>query len=160
MVRKIYIGSCYNIFMHSTELQYLLAIKPYGKNIAIPKDIMERLPRGTKPTILGDMDGALQQYRCPPNLHILEYPDFYKVHKDMRDPREDPIGHIVHDSPETGVALIAGGAAGMWVGKRIYNWRKKESGHPVLEAATAGFITALVIGGIVYYVGKLFRKNA
>jgi hypothetical protein len=47
--------------------------------------------------MLGDPDGAYRQYRCDPNIHMLEYPNEYEAHKDRVDPRKDSLEHLIHN---------------------------------------------------------------
>ncbi|MEA2075815.1 MAG: hypothetical protein U9O85_08845 [Euryarchaeota archaeon] len=75
----------------------MLAHRRFGENITISKEEIQNIPKGCKETLLGDPKGALKQYRCDSNIHILEYPDRYKVHKDRVDPRRDPLGHLIYD---------------------------------------------------------------
>jgi hypothetical protein len=59
-------------------------------------------------TLLGDPNGSLRQFRNSTGIHIREYSDYFEVHKDRVDPRKNPLGHLLIDSPET---LAAFGAA-------------------------------------------------
>ncbi|CAD7767123.1 MAG: hypothetical protein DNFNHJIP_00530 [Candidatus Argoarchaeum ethanivorans] len=90
-----------------SKLRKLLERKQFGENITIPKRDMQ-IPSGCRETLLGDPNGSHKQYRCDQNdqnIHILEYDDRYEVHKDRVDPRKDPLGHLISDSPETLTAL-------------------------------------------------------
>jgi hypothetical protein len=66
-------------------------------NILIPKEVRPIIDQQT--TFLGDKKGAIRQYRCG-NLHIREYRTHYSVHFDNLDPRIDPMGHLMLDTPE------------------------------------------------------------
>lgn len=127
-------------------LSKMLLNRKFGENIIIPKRKMRGIPRGCSETLLGDPDGALRQYRCNHNIHILEYPDKYKVHKDRVDPRKNPVGHLIYDSSETLAAL---GVAGV-IGKITYNMKKGKSKNAARKAIIWGIITG--IG--TYYLGK------
>ncbi|MHB2035764.1 MAG: hypothetical protein ACYCPW_03360 [Nitrososphaerales archaeon] len=82
---------------------------PILMEISISKDVLPSLEGyGFIETILGDRRGSTKQYRNSSGLHIREYHDKFVVHEDKVDPRVDPIGHLMKDSPET---LIAFGAA-------------------------------------------------
>ena len=59
-------------------------------------------------TLLGDPKGCLRQYRGANGLHVREYEEYFEIHRDQVDPRVDPLGHLLRDSPET---LAAFGAA-------------------------------------------------
>jgi hypothetical protein len=56
-------------------------------------------------TVLGDPEGCLRQYRNANRLHVREYEDYFEIHEDKIDPRVDPLGHLIRDSPETLVAF-------------------------------------------------------
>ena len=82
---------------------------PILMEISISKDVLPSLEiYGFTETILGDRKGSTKQYRSSSDLHVREYHDKFVVHEDKVDPRIDPIGHLMKDSPET---LIAFGAA-------------------------------------------------
>lgn len=77
--------------------------------ISISKDALPSIEEfGFEETILGDPKGSLKQYRNSTGLHVREYPDRFVIHRDRVDPREDPLGHLIKDSPETLLSL--GGA--------------------------------------------------
>jgi hypothetical protein len=59
-------------------------------------------------TILGDPKGSMNQYRNSSGVHVREYCDRFEIHVDMVDPRTNPLGHLITDSPET---ILAFGAA-------------------------------------------------
>jgi hypothetical protein len=61
-------------------------------------------------TIMGDPDGSLRQYRNSTGMHIREFEEYFEVHKDQVDPRVNPLGHLIRDSPET---LAAFGTASL-----------------------------------------------
>jgi hypothetical protein len=74
----------------------------------ISKEVLPSLEGlGFAETILGDPDGSLRQFRNATGIHIREYEDYFEVHKDRIDPRKDPLGHLIRDSPETILALGA-----------------------------------------------------
>jgi len=56
-------------------------------------------------TILGDPMGCLRQYRNSTGVHVREYEGYFEVHRDRIDPRGNPIGHLICDSPETVAAF-------------------------------------------------------
>jgi hypothetical protein len=145
------------IDIHS--LRELLEHRQPGVNITIPKSIMQKPPVGCEETILGDLDGAYKQYRCDPDIHMLEYPDMYKAHKDRFDPRKNPLNHLIYDSPETLAAVFAGITAGFAVREAIYNDRKGKSENVLLSATIGGSAAALITGLVIYYIVKRFRHN-
>ncbi|MHB8567265.1 MAG: hypothetical protein ACYC7D_13170 [Nitrososphaerales archaeon] len=71
------------------------------------KSVVSELPPDYEETILGDKMGALRQFRGRSGFHVREYEDRFVFHRDCRDPRKDPMGHLIHDSPETLLALGA-----------------------------------------------------
>lgn len=76
--------------------------------ISISKEVVPSLEEyGFVETVLGDPKGSERQYRNSTGLHAREYDDRFVVHRDEVDPRVDPIGHLVKDSPETLLALGA-----------------------------------------------------
>lgn len=135
-------------------LRKMLANRQFGENITISKWNMPKIPRECRETLLGDPEGAYKQYRCDPNIHILEYPDRYKVHKDRVDPGRDPLGHLICDSPETLPALGVAGTSGTVAGKIIYDKRKNKSKNATREAVIGGILTAIITGISTYYLGK------
>jgi hypothetical protein len=66
-------------------------------NIIVPKDVRPIIDYET--TFLGNGRGAIRQYRYG-NLHIREYRNYFAVHFDNLDPRIDPLGHLMLDTPE------------------------------------------------------------
>jgi len=74
--------------------------------ISISKEVLLSLEEyGFTETLLGDAKGSVRQYRNSSGLHVREYYDKFVVHEDKVDPRVDPIGHLIRDSPETLFAL-------------------------------------------------------
>lgn len=77
--------------------------------ISISKEVLPSLDDyDLTETVLGDPKGSTRQFRNSNGLHVREYDDRFEIHKDEIDPRVDPIGHLMRDSPE---ALFALGAA-------------------------------------------------
>jgi hypothetical protein len=80
-------------------------------SISISKEVLPSLDGlGFSETILGERRGSLRQYRNASGIHVREYPDRFVIHRDRVDPRSDPLGHLVKDSPET---LLAFGTASL-----------------------------------------------
>ncbi len=115
-----------------------------GNEIEVPKELREFMLEKAEETFLGQKNGANKQYRYG-NLHIREYDDKFLVHSDKVDPRENPLGHLIHDAPEVlvGLAFAALGGA-----KAISALKQKKS--PV-----AGIVGSLVLG----YAGYLITKK-
>lgn len=77
--------------------------------ISISKEVLPSLEGyNLEETILGEARGSIKQYRNSAGLHVREYEDSFVLHRDKIDPRTDPIGHLLRDSPEN---LVSFGAA-------------------------------------------------
>jgi len=79
-----------------------------GKKVWIPKSRMSMVPPGFERTWMGEPKGALAQYRGPDNLHLLEYPNGWELHRDFGNPRSigGLIVHIFLDAPEVGLSFL------------------------------------------------------
>ena len=60
---------------------------------------------------IGEYHGQIGDWRASiPNgqrgIHALEYKDFYKLHIDKYDPKKNPTGHLLHDSPGTLILMF------------------------------------------------------
>jgi hypothetical protein len=78
-------------------------------------------------TILGDPKGCIKQYRNSSGLHVREYSDRFVIHRDEVDPRDDPIGHLIRDSPET---LLSFGSA-LFISQRHRNASEDKSSSSI-----------------------------
>ena len=94
-------------FLHFTLPLFFGSEYRDNDEISIPKTVLPRLPEGYKETLLGDRRGAIRQFRHPSGLHVREYSDRFVIHRDSFDPRSHPVRHLIHDSPETILALGA-----------------------------------------------------
>ncbi len=112
--------------------------------IEVPKELREFMLEEAEETFLGKKNGAYKQYRYG-NLHIREYDNKFLVHTDKVDPRENPLGHLIHDAPEVLVGLAF---AALGVTKVRSALKQKKS--PV-----AGIVSSLVLG----YAGYLITKK-
>jgi hypothetical protein len=110
-----------------------------------------------KETRLGERRGAKKQYRYG-NLHIREYDDKYVVHVDKVDPRKDPLGHLLKDSPETLLGIVSGIYFGKKVGSEVYNKRNGRSGA-LLESLLMGSLASLTAGYLGYKIGKQLKER-
>jgi hypothetical protein len=124
-----------------------LAIMP-GDEIEVPKELREFMLEKAEETILGQKNGAKKQYRYG-NLHIREYNDKFLVHTDRVDPREDPIGHLIHDAPEVLIGLACATFTGLQIAKKF---RSKKS-------SLASGIIFPIVSGYLGYVGTKKIKN-
>lgn len=121
-------------------------------NILIPRSVRPIID--CEETILGSKEGAKKQYRSG-NLHIREYNEFYSLHVDKVDPREDPLGHLVKDAPQVLVDLILALSIGIRIGRTYYdniNNEKKKTDLPsskglfhISLAATATYLISRYI---------------
>jgi len=124
-----------------------LAIMP-GDEIEVPKELREFMLEKAEETILGQKNGADKQYRYG-NLHIREYRDKFLVHTDRIDPREDPVGHLIHDAPEVLIGLACAAFTGLQIAKKF---RSKKS-------SLASGIVFPIVSGYLGYVGTKKIKN-
>ena len=78
-------------------------------------------PDETRPHILqknlGELKGQIADWRASfkdskAGFHAVEFNDHYETHIDSVDPKKDPLGHLVNDSPGTLVGIIAAVAIG------------------------------------------------
>jgi hypothetical protein len=92
----------------------------FSDEIEVPKELREFMLDGAKETILGQKNGAKKQFRYG-NLHIREYDDKFLVHNDEIDPRVNPIGHLICDSPEVLIGLASAFFGGKVISKKINN---------------------------------------
>ena len=124
-----------------------LAIMP-GDEIEVPKELREFMLEKAEETIFGQKNGADKQYRYG-NLHIREYHDKFLVHTDRVDPRENPVGHLVHDAPEVLIGLACAAFTGLQIAKKF---RSKKS-------SLVSSIVFPIISGYLGYVGTKKIKN-
>ena len=124
-----------------------LAIMP-GDEIEVPKELREFMLEKAEETILGQKNGADKQYRYG-NLHIREYHDKFLVHTDRVDPREDPVGHLVHDAPEVLIGLACAAFTGLQITKKFHS--KKSS-------LASGIVFPIVSGYLGYVVTKKIKN--
>ena len=109
---------------------------PVHGDLRVSKKLLPRLPYGfvEVPDHLGNKKNALRQYRGPHNIHVLEYADEWSFHRDLVDPRIDPVGHLLLDAPEVPLA----GLAGIAVAKKAY-----DENESVLDSVIAGGLAGL-----------------
>jgi len=99
---------------HIREIFRKILEKKPGQEIVIPKEL---LPRPCEygfepiPPLLGDPKGAKRQYRLylrdGRSLHLREYDTHYTLHWDKRDPRTDPLGHLIEDARGTLLFILS-----------------------------------------------------
>jgi hypothetical protein len=125
--------------------------------IEVPKSVRPIMLDAAQETRLGERRGAKKQYRYG-NLHIREYDDKYVVHVDKVDPRKDPLGHLLKDSPETLLGIASGIYFGKKVGSEVYSKRNGRSGA-LLESLLMGSLGSLTAGYLGYKLGKQLKDR-
>lgn len=123
--------------------------------IEIPKEVRHFMPDDAEETVLGQKNGATKQYRYG-NLHIREYDDKYLVHMDKVDPRQDPIGHLVHDAPEILIGIVTGIITGKKTASSIYKLQKN---IPLSKNTSilAGLVSSVLAGYASYSLAKKLK---
>ncbi len=120
--------------------------------IVVPKELREFMLEGAKETFLGQKNGAKKQYRYG-NLHIREYDDKFLVHTDKIDPRKDPLGHLLFDSPEVVVGLAFALFGGWQIGKLLLKNNKSKK-----SALSFGLLSSVITGYIGYSATKKIKN--
>jgi hypothetical protein len=126
--------------------------------IEVPKFVRPIMLDAAQETNLGERRGSKKQYRYG-NLHIREYDDKYLVHMDRVDPRKNPLGHLLKDSPETLLGICYGIYFGKKVGKEVYNKRKERSKSVLLESLLIGSVASIAAGYMGYKLGKHLKER-
>ncbi len=124
--------------------------------IEVPKSVRPIMLDAAQETRLGERRGAKKQYRYG-NLHIREYDDKYVVHVDKVDPRKDPLGHLLKDSPETLLGIASGIYFGKKVSSEVYSKRNGSSGA-LLESLLLGSLASLTASYLGYKLGKHLKE--
>ena len=125
--------------------------------IEVPKSVRPIMLEEAHETRLGERRGAKKQYRYG-NLHIREYDDKYVIHVDKVDPRKDPLGHLLKDSPETLLGIVSGIYFGKKIGSEVYNKRNGRSKSALLESLVFGSLASLTAGYLGYKLGKRLKE--
>lgn len=128
-----------------------LAFMPRDE-IEVPKELREFMLKGAEETVLGQKNGAKKQFRYG-NLHIREYDDKFLVHTDKIDPRKDPLGHLIYDSPEILIGLAFSVLGGSEIAKKFLNNNKSK------KPSTTNILLSSIIAGYVGYVATKKIKN-
>ena len=98
-------------------------LKP-GEEIYIQKsEIEEPLIGWNKAIIAIPHEGSSASYRKG-RLHMHDMGDYFAVHVDRIDPKEDPVGHLKDDAPETLAMGIVGSVTAYPL--LLYSTKKKE----------------------------------
>jgi len=120
--------------------------------IEVPKELREFMLECAEETRLGQKNGAKRQFRYG-NLHIREYDDKFLVHTDRIDPRKDPIGHLVYDSPEVLIGLACSILGGSEIAKKFLNNNKSKK-----STATATLLSSIIAGYVGYVAAKRIKN--
>lgn len=123
--------------------------------IEVPKDVRPFMLENAEETNLGQKNGAIRQFRYG-NLHIREYEDKYLVHMDKVDPRNDPVGHLVHDAPEFLIGLASAYFGGKKIAAEVYK-RQRNKPFAAIGAGVAGLLGSVVAGYLGYSVVKKLK---
>jgi len=126
--------------------------------VEVPKSVRPIMLDAAQATNLGERNGAKKQHRYG-NLHIREYDDKYVVHIDKVDPRRDPLGHLLRDSPETLLGILSGIYFGKKVGSEVYSIRNGRSKSVLLESLLLGSLASMVAGYLGYKFGKQLKER-
>jgi len=127
------------------------------EEIEIPKELGPFMLEKAEETTLGQKNGAKKQYRYG-NLHIREYDDKFLVHMDKVDPRENPLEHLVLDSPEILIGLASAAIGGGKVASYIYK-NQKNSIFVKQSSIISGLVASLVFGYLGYSISKRIKKQ-
>jgi len=120
--------------------------------IEVPKELREFMLTEAQETRLGQKNGAKKQFRYG-NLHIREYNDKFLVHNDKVDPRKDPLGHLVHDSPEILIGLACAIVGGNKVAKKLLNNNKSKKSN-----ISYTLVSSIIIGYVGYAASKKIKN--
>jgi hypothetical protein len=123
------------------------------KEIRISKEVLPSLPEEYTETRLGEPRGARRQFRNSSGVHVREYEDQYEVHVDRVDPRTDPIGHLLRDSPETLLSAAAGLLAARSLGGSSASQKRRSSGFS--SGVLTFFLVFLSVGGLARLLKRL-----
>lgn len=81
------------------RLCHFLKQIPHHREILLSKKKIPKLPECFEETLLGESKNAIRQFRGPYGSHVREYENCWELHRDVADPRVDPIGHLINDAP-------------------------------------------------------------
>jgi hypothetical protein len=121
-------------------------------SIIVPKSVRPIIDY--KETPLGNKKGAKRQFRYG-NLHIREYDDYYTIHRDNIDPREDALAHLLADAPEYLAGTISAAFVGYKVGQEVYDKSKgkgKNQRTALYDAILAGCLAGSAAASISSYI--------
>ncbi len=149
---------------HRVFTRALRGVAP-GETVEVPKTSLRRLPPSYEETFLGTppplaVEGAHAQYRGPYTRHVYEKRNSWAVHRDMYDPREEPLEHLVNDAPEWGAGALAAILVGIHVGRSSYErnvQRGIDDGDARRGAAIDGVAAGALAGAGAFVLVKIAR---
>ncbi|MEX0911263.1 MAG: hypothetical protein WDZ43_03930 [Nitrosopumilaceae archaeon] len=124
--------------------------------IEVPKEIRPFMLDKAEETKLGQKKDSNKQYRYG-NLHIREYDNKYVVHMDKVDPRKNPLGHLIFDTPEVLVGLATAAFGGSKVASHVYKMQKNSKEAKGVSLIT-GFLASIALGYLGYSITKTIKK--
>jgi hypothetical protein len=125
---------------------------PFDGELSISKEVLPSIDESRfEPTNLGDPRGAIRQYRSASGVHIREYDDHFVVHIDRIDPRTDPFGHLLVDSPES---ILAFGAASLLASPLKRKTSEEDSSSGSFLAPFSFFLTFFSLNRIF----RIFKR--
>jgi len=142
-----------------------------GEVVAISKTTLPVLPRSYETTLLGTppalvFPGSTQQYRGPYGRHVYERKGAWVVHRDLADPRREPVEHLIADAPEWCAGLFVAAVGGVLTAKWSYKCdiqrgldQETASRNAVVKGAVAAAAAGLVTYGAVRLLKAVFQKK-
>lgn len=108
------------IYTWSAIAKYLAA-QPHGTIVRVEKHHAQH-PRdaGMKPSMglpVGQNSDWRQAYPKCGGLHVRDFGPFYSAHLDRVNPKCDPVGHVMSDTPQIVSGAALGALAGLALGK-------------------------------------------
>ncbi len=111
---------------------------------------------------IGEPDHQIRDFRKRINgtesMHVKEYSNHYKVHRDKVDPTYDPIGYLIKDSPEVLAGFAVAAVSGYGAGKSHYESIKSTSENPITESVLATLGSGAGAGLLAYLGVQVLRE--
>ncbi len=145
------------------QVRLILNSFDYHKSICVSKSEVPppTVNNGFEESI-GEPENQIRDMRMRINgtecMHVKEYDEYYSVHRDRVDPKYDPLGHLLYDSPEVLAAIAAGILSAYGAGKVYYDKVKDSSEHPILESTGVAILSGIETAISTYQLGKKTRE--